>query len=80
MIKVRYCQEDTIETDVTCDSANMLDAMHSVGKSIRNAYHWIPCSEKCYLVMDNAGGYRTDKAIDEYLKALKDDWNVEIIF
>ena len=30
--------------------------------------------------MDNAGGHGTDKAIDEYVRKLKEDWNVETIF
>ena len=57
----------------------MLEAIQSVGKSIRDTYHWIPRTEKCYIVMDNAGGHGTDKAIDEYIKNLKEKWNVETI-
>ena len=55
-MKVRYRDGDTIEVDCNCDSAYMLTAMDRVGQSIRASYHWVPPSEKCYLVMDNAGG------------------------
>ena len=58
----------------------MLEAMHRVGKSIRAVYYWLPRSKICYVVMDNAGGHGTDNAIEEYVRTLKDDWNVEVIF
>ena len=58
IIKVYYHGNDTIKMDVNCDSAYMLAAMDCVGKSIRAAYHWVPATEPCYLVMDNVGGYR----------------------
>jgi len=31
-------------------------SMNRVGAAIRAAYHWIPITHKCYLVMDNARG------------------------
>ena len=51
-MKVRYRDGDTIETDCNCDSTYMLKAMDRAGESIRAAYHWIPRTETCYLVMD----------------------------
>jgi len=39
-VKVRYCDGDTIETDCSCDSAYILEAMHRVGKAIRATYYW----------------------------------------
>ena len=79
-LKVRYQRGDTIEKDVNCDSAYMLLAMNRVGKSICDTYHWIPCSKKRYLVMDNTGGHGTATAIGKYVKVLKYNWNVETIF
>ena len=58
----------------------MLQAMDRVGASISDAYYWISRSEKCYLVMDNAGGHGTREAIEEYVRLLKEKWNVETIF
>lgn len=52
--KVRHQKGDMIETDCNCDSAYMLSAMDRVGQAIRDSYHWIPRSDPCYLVMDNA--------------------------
>ena len=79
-IKVRYRRGDMVETDVNCDSTFMLAAMDRVGQAIRSAYHWIPSSDPCYLVMDNTSGHGTNDAIDEYVSALKTKWNVETIF
>lgn len=45
--KVRYRCSDIIEVDCSCDSAYMLTAMDHISKSIRDAYHWVPCTEKC---------------------------------
>ena len=79
-IRVRYRRGDMIATECSCDSAYMLSAMDRVGKSIREAYHWIPPSEKCYLVMDNAGGHGTDDAIEKYIKMLDEKYNITTIF
>ncbi len=79
-MKVRHQRGDTIEVDCSCDSAYMLTAMDRVGAFIRDAYSWIPRSEECYLVMDNAGGHGTREAIEEYVRLLKEKWNVETIF
>ena len=79
-IKVRHRRGDMIETDCNCDSAYMLTAMHRVGKAIRSSYSWVPRSERCYLVMDNAGGHGTNEAIDEYVAMLRNEYNVETIF
>ena len=79
-MKVRHQRGDTVEVDCSCDSAYMLTAMDRVGASIRDAYHWIPRSKKCYLLMDNAGGHGTKETIDEYVRLLNEKWNVETIF
>ena len=79
-VKVRHQIGDTVETDVNCDSQYMLAAMDRVGAAIRAAYHWIPLTTECYLVMDNAGGHGTSEAIEEYVAKLKNDWNVKTIF
>ena len=79
-MKCCHRRGDTVEVDVNCDSAYMLRAMDRVGESIRRAYHWISRTEKCYLVMDNAGGHGTNEAIKEYVRMLDEKWNVETIF
>ena len=65
-VKVRYQVGDEVEEDCSCDSEYMLLAMHRVGAAIRKAYHWIPITQSCYLVMDNAGGHGTNDAISSY--------------
>ena len=44
--------------------------MDRVGASIRAVYHWVPPTQKCYLVMDNAGGHGTEETIEEYVRML----------
>ena len=58
----------------------MIKAMKDVGESIRKEYYWIPQSEVCYLVMDNAGGHGSAEAINDYTAMLKNNYNIEIIF
>ena len=70
---------DEVEEDCSCDSEYMLTAMTRVGAAICKAYHWIPITHKCYLVMDNAGGHGTQDAINSYTQKLVDDYNIVII-
>ena len=71
---------DMIETDCNCDSAYMLSAMDRVGQAIRASYHWVPRSDPCYLVMDNAGGHGSNDAIEKYVRMLDEKYNVKTIF
>ena len=54
-IQVRNQIGDEVEEDCNCDSEYILSAMERVGKIIRAAYHWIPISQKCYLIMSQGG-------------------------
>ena len=65
-VQVRNLIGDPVQIDCTCDSEYMTEAMKRVGESIRNAYHWIPMSQPCWLVMDNTGGHGTEDVIDEH--------------
>ena len=71
---------DEIEEDASCDSAFMIPAMDRVGAAIRKSYYWVPITEKCYLVMDNAGGHGTTEAKDNYVKMLLEKYNILVIF
>lgn len=76
---VRYRDGDKVTNDVSCDSKWMLETMGEVAQAIRAAYHWIPADQIIYLVMDNAGGHGTDKAVEAYTKQLLDEHKIEII-
>lgn len=77
---MRYQRGDTIEVDYLCDSSYMLATINRVGQSTRLAYHWIPTSEKCHLMMDNAGGHGIDEALEKYVSELEEKYNVVTIF
>ena len=62
-LKVRQKLGDEVEEDASCDSEFMLSAMDRVGVAIQEKYHWVPITQKCYLVMDNAGGHGSNDAI-----------------
>ena len=79
-VKVRHIVGDEIEEDASCDSKYMIQAMDRVGKAIRRSYTWVPMTQRCYLVMDNAGGHGSNVAIATYRQDLLDKYNVEIIF
>ena len=81
-IKLRVRKEigDEIQVDCSCDSDYMLRAMDRVGAAIRSAYHWVSMEDKCYLVMDNAGGHGTNTAIEQYSNNLLQNFNIEIIW
>ena len=79
-MKVRYRLGDIVKQDCSCDSDYMLSAMDKVGSAIRAAFHWIPPSSPCYLVMDNAGRHGSKEAIGEYKRMLLEKYNIIIIF
>ena len=51
-LHVRNQVGDSCEEDCSCDSSYMREAMIKVGQAIREKYHWIPITERCFLVMD----------------------------
>ena len=79
-LQVRNLIGDLYEEDCSCDSAYMREAMIRVGEAIRSKYYWLAEDQKCYLVMDNAGGHGTAEAIDYYKSELFTRFNVELIF
>ena len=64
MIKVHYRRGDMIEMSVNCNIVYMLDAIDGVGESIQSAYHCVPATKPCYLIMDHASGHSTDDTIE----------------
>ena len=78
-VSVRLKLGDMVETDCSCDLNYMLGAMDRVGQKIREAFHWVPQNELCYLVIDNAGGHGTDDTIKVYTSWLRIKWGVHII-
>ena len=67
---VRIKRGDEVEVDCSCDSSFMLSVMKDVGESVCNYFFWIPRKNgrlllTVYLVIDNAGGHGTNKAIQE---------------
>ena len=66
-----------LRRDTTCNSRYMLDNIHTIGKSIRKAYHWTRVdTTPIYLILDNAGGHGTTKAKQDYENILKKDYNI----
>ena len=57
----------------------MLENIRKVGKAIREKFHWVPHPQKCYLVMDNAGGHGKEEAITKYTDILETEFDIEII-
>ena len=78
-LMVRSKKGDEREIDTTCDSKFMEMIMPEVGRAIREQYHWVPFSIPIFLYLDNAGGHGTKAVIDQYVKALKDDFNVILV-
>ena len=76
---VKLEKGDEVDEDVSCDSTFMLKWIPEVAKAMREVYHWIPVTEKLYLVMDNAGGHGTDNAKELYVEELSKH-NIETIW
>ena len=72
-------QGEEVDKDCSCDSAFMEKVMPEVAHEMRRAYHWIPETDKLYLVMDNAGGHGTDNSKSRYTEVMRKG-NIEIIW
>ena len=66
------------EKDLTCDSKFMMEHIHEIGKSIRQAHSFLLENTPIYLFMDNAGGHGKTEIKKEYEKILKENYNVLI--
>ena len=53
-LRVMHEKGEKRDKDCTCDSRFMRDAIHEVGKSIRDTFHFIPDVTPIHLQMDNA--------------------------
>ena len=56
-LRVQVGRHTEVEKDVSCDSVFMLNNMQLIGKSIRDAYSFLPKTTPVYLFMENAGGH-----------------------
>lgn len=79
-MKVQLLVGDVVTQDCNCDSEYMIGAMDRIGEAIRKKFSWIPRTQKCYLVMDNAGGHGTKEAIEQYVANLETNYAIEVIF
>ncbi len=52
--------------------------MLTIGPKIRQKMPWEPQKQPIYLIMDNAGGYGTREAVDQYTKTLWLQFNIII--
>ena len=76
---VRSRKGDEREIDTTCDSKFMEMVMPEVGREICEKYHWVPLTTPIFLYLDNAEGHDTQEVNDQYVKALRDDFNIILV-
>ena len=67
-----------VEKDITCDSNFMMDHIREIGKSIRDAYSFLPSTQIIHLFMDNAGGHGKTVIKQQYEKLLKEEFCISI--
>jgi hypothetical protein len=77
---VQQRRGDEVEEDCSCDSSFMLEIIPTIGRRLRDSFHWVAPDEKIYLFMDNAGGHGTDVAIQQYTAILLDQFNVQVVW
>ncbi len=68
---VKLEKGDKVDEDISCDSTFMLTIMPMIADKMREAFKWVPETEKVFLVMDNAGGHGTKEAIKQYIEILR---------
>jgi hypothetical protein len=70
---------EMVEEDCSCDGKFMKKIIPKVAEDLRTAFHWVPETEKIYLVMDNAGGHGSEEVKNEYV-ALLAAKNIEVVW
>ena len=77
LIHVRVEKGTMVEKDCSCDSDYMIENIHHIGKSIREAYKNVVKKDKpIVLFMDNAGGHGRDDVKKDYEEILRRDYKV----
>ena len=56
----------------------MIEHVHKIGRSICNAYSFLPDSTPVHLFMDNSGGHVKKDIKEKYVRILKEYYNVEV--
>lgn len=79
-LRLHRKKDDEYEEDCSCDSEFMKREMLNVGMAMRGAYSWVPFEIPLYLILDNAGGHGKKDAIREYTDALKEHYNVILLW
>ena len=70
-----------VQRDVNCGSSFMISTVDEIGKSIRNAYSFLPQHHPIHLFMDNAGGHGKKEIKEKYhVEKLKRDYNVIVVW
>ena len=69
-----------VEKDINCGSEFMLSVVDEIGESVRKAYSFLPQDHTIHLFMDNAGGHGKSEVKDQYVKKLKDIYNIEVVW
>ena len=77
-LRVYVPRKRSVVRDVNCDSQFMIDTVHEIGSSIRTSYSFVPQSTPIILFMDNAGGHGKKNIKEQYVKLLKDQYNIEV--
>ena len=78
ILRVHVPKNREVVADVNCDSQFMIDTVHEIGRSIRKTYSFLSKSQPIFLFMDNAGGHGKQDIKEQYVKLLKDEYNIEV--
>ena len=69
-------KKDAVQV-VNYDSQFMIEIVHEIGCSICKAYPFLLHSKPIFLFMENAGGHGKKNIKEQYVKILKDVYNIK---
>jgi hypothetical protein len=72
-------QRAIVEKEVTCNSTFMLANLLIIAAKIMKPCLGYRLNNQFYLVMDNAGGHGTQAAREEYMRRLRNEFNIIIL-
>ena len=77
-LRVHVPRKREVVRDVNCDSQFMIDVVDEIGRSICQAYSFLPSTKPIILFMDNAGGHGKKQIKEEYVQKLKEKYNIQV--
>ena len=79
-IRIQIPEGAFIHDDCSCDLEFMMLVVDEIGDSIQKSFHWVKKGVPIHLFMDNISSHGTIDCKEEFVKTLKEKYNVVVVW